>query len=116
MPEPGTGSRIPKTTTPDGFPIPPPQPSACTVDLGSIQHDLGKQTEAVATLKEQSKDHDTKLGKVCQDVNDAKAAGKTLRWVAIVAASVVGGHCNGIFSSLCVRRKRQIVHENLACH
>jgi hypothetical protein len=74
-------------TTPEAFPIPPPQLYA--VDLGSIQRDLGRLTEAVDTLKGQLKDHDARLGKVYQDVHDIKSAGKALRWVIGIVSGIV---------------------------
>jgi hypothetical protein len=75
-------SRIPKRnlSSPDDFPIPPPQQPP--IDLSSIQRELGRLSEAVDTLKEQSKAQSIKLDAVSVVVAGAKAAGRLL-WVAV---------------------------------
>lgn len=66
-----------RTTTPPQYDVPPPQlPGAdysYTVELvGSIQNQLGKLTEAVDSLKTQSKEHGIELKTIAKDVHAAK--------------------------------------------
>ena len=89
------GSRAP--TTPEGYPTTPPQQTfssgdySYTVELVSaIQHELGKLTEAVNSLKEQSKDQGKKLDEVRMDVHAAKSAGKALLWIVGVVGTLLG--------------------------
>ena len=96
MPESGKSSRgpkVPNLTTPEAFPTTAPQfPSgdySYTVELvSSIQHQLGRLTEAVESLKDQTKEQGAKLGKISQDVHAAK-----------VVIGIVGGFIGlvGIF-------------------
>jgi hypothetical protein len=79
MPEP-KAPKAPKSvapTTPETYPTTPPQlPSgdySYTVELvGTIQHELGKLTEAVNNLSHKSKDHGDKLDHACKDIHAAK--------------------------------------------
>jgi hypothetical protein len=72
--------------TPEAFPIPPPQ---LPTDLGTIQHQLGGLTEAVATLKEQSREQSAKLDAILLDVHTAKGALKVLRWLLGIVGAIV---------------------------
>jgi hypothetical protein len=78
MPEKGKTGRVPPNlTTPESFPTTTPQlPSgdySYTVELvGSIQHQLGKLTEAVSALSERTKGHGEKLDQACRDIHVAK--------------------------------------------
>jgi hypothetical protein len=87
VPDLGKGSR-PRANlaTPEAFVIPPPQPP---VDLGSIQHQLGRLTEAVETLKDQSREQGAKLDALLLDVHTAKGALKVLRWLLGIVGAVV---------------------------
>lgn len=86
----------PQVTPPRFAETPPPQylPSgdySYTVELvGTIQHTLGKLTEAVESLKEQSKEHGKKLDEVRMDVHGAKSAGKALLWAVGVVGALLG--------------------------
>lgn len=79
MPEP-KAPRAPKNvapTTPESYSTTPPQlPSgdySYTVELvGTIQHELGKLTEAVNNLSNKAKDHGEKLDHICKDIHAAK--------------------------------------------
>ena len=47
-----------------------------TVELvGTIQHQLGKLTEALDSLKEQSKEHGTELKAIGKDIHAVKVVG-----------------------------------------
>jgi hypothetical protein len=66
-----------KSSVPTKFPdTTPPLPSgdySYTVELvGSIQHQLGKLTEAVSVLSERTKGHGDKLDQACRDIHVAK--------------------------------------------
>lgn len=86
MPEPVKGSR-PRANleTPEAYPVPPLQ---LPTDL-AIQHQLGRLAEAVETLKDQSKEHGTKLDAIFLDVHTAKGALRVLRWLLGVMGAVV---------------------------
>jgi hypothetical protein len=88
VPDSGKGSR-PKANlaTPEAFPIPTPQ---APIDLGSIQHQLGRTTEAVETLKEQIKEHGKKIEDVRMDVHAAKVGGKILLWIVGAVGTLLG--------------------------
>jgi hypothetical protein len=84
-------------TTPEGYPTIPSganYPSgdySYTVELvGAIQHQLGRLTEAVDSLKEQSKKTGEKLDEVRMDVHAAKAGGKALLWVVGIVGTLLG--------------------------
>jgi hypothetical protein len=72
--------------TPEAFPIPPPQ---LPIDLGTIQNQLGRLTEAVETLKDQSKDQGAKLDAIRLEVHTAKGALKVIRWLLGIVGAVV---------------------------
>ena|SRR5487761_1225478 len=98
--------RIPPTT-PENYPTIPsgtPYPSgdySYTVELvGAIQHQLGKLTEAVTSLKDQSKETSKKLDEVRMDVHAAKAAGKTLLWIVGIFGSLLGITLGAYFRQL----------------
>lgn len=83
-----------ESTTPARYPdIPPPQahPSgdySYTVELvATINREIGRLTEAVNSLKEQSKDRDHKIDDVLKEVH---AVSKDIH-AAKVTAGVVGG-------------------------
>lgn len=71
---------------------------AYTVELvGTIQHSLGKLTEAIENLKDQAKERDRKFEDLCKevqavgrDVHGAKVAGKALLWVVSVVGALIG--------------------------
>jgi hypothetical protein len=84
-----------RATTPPQHDIPTPQlPGAdysYTVELvGAIQNQLGMLTEAVNSLKEQSKETSKKLDDVRMDVHAAKAAGKALLWIVGIVGTLLG--------------------------
>jgi len=58
--------------------------------VGSLNHQLGKLTEAVETLKEHAREQGKKLDEIRMDVHGAKAAGKTLLWVVGVVGTLLG--------------------------
>lgn len=81
---------MPKDRTPvppPDFPVtPPPQlPSAdysYTVELvGSIQNQLGRLTEAIESLKEQTKEHGKELKTIGNDVHATKVSVKVAAWL-----------------------------------
>lgn len=91
------GKSAAPSATPESFPTTPPQPQppgadySYTVELvGAIQHQLGRLTEAVESLKEHSKEQGKKLDDIRLDVHAAKAAGKTLLWVVGAAGTLLG--------------------------
>lgn len=97
MPEPRPPRQRGTPITPENTPTTPPALSypgadySYTVELvGTIQHELGKLTEAVNSLKEQSKETGKKLDDVRMDVHAAKAAGKTLLWVVGIVGTLLG--------------------------
>src|SRR5579862_8001398 len=80
--------RFAETTPPQAHPS---GDYSYTVELvGSIQHQLGKLTEAVDSLKKQSTEHGTKLDDVRMDVHGAKSAAKALLWVVGVVGALLG--------------------------
>jgi len=90
-------------TTPEGYPTSPsPQhlPSgdySYTVEVvGTINHALGKLTEAVETLKEQSREHGKELKQIGRDIHAAKMVGGFL----IAAAGLVGWVVHEVISYL----------------
>ena len=59
-----------------------------TVELmATIQHTLGRLTEAIESLKAQSKEHGNELKTIGKDVYAAKAVGRTLLWVVGVVGT-----------------------------
>lgn len=82
--------------TPEEFPTSPRQQYTSgdysyTVELvATLNHALGKLTEAVDSLKEASKEHGKKIDDVRMDVHAAKAAGKALLWVVGVVGTLLG--------------------------
>jgi len=107
--ETGRAPRVPRATltTPEEFTTASPHsayPSgdySYTVELvGSIQNALGKLTEAVDALKEQSKDHGKKIDEVRMDVHGAKAVFKTLLWVVGVVGTLLGIILSAYFRQL----------------
>jgi len=76
-------------SVPTSFPdITPPLPSgdySYTVELvGRIQHQLGKLTEAVESMKVQIKDHGSEIKDISKDIHTAKTTVKIVG--AILAA------------------------------
>jgi hypothetical protein len=98
MSEPGKGSRGPKgtsLTTPEAFPTTAPQlPSgdySYTVELvGSIQHQLGKLTEAVETLKSKMESHGKELAAIGRDVHTAKVVLGIIGGLVTIIATILG--------------------------
>jgi hypothetical protein len=98
MVEPGKGSRGPKSTsltTPEAFPTTAPQlPSgdySYTVELvGSIQHQLGKLTEAVETLKTKAESHSKELRDIGKDVHTAKVVMGIVGGIVTIIATFLG--------------------------
>lgn len=98
MAEPGKSSRGPKNTsltTPEAFPTTAPQlPSgdySYTVELvGSIQHQLGKLTEAVETLKAKADAHSKELTDIGRDVHTAKVVLGVIGGLVTVIATFLG--------------------------
>jgi hypothetical protein len=97
MPDPKPPRTPRAPTTPEGFPTVPPSVNyssgdySYTVELvGAIQHQLGRLTEAVDSLKEQSKKTSEKLDDVRMDVHAAKAGAKTLLWVVGLVGALIG--------------------------
>jgi hypothetical protein len=94
----GKPSRTRAAATPEDFPTTPSShtgyPSgdySYTVELVSaIQHQLGALTEAVNSLKDQTKEQGKKLDDVRMDVHAAKAGGKTLLWVVGIVGTLLG--------------------------
>jgi hypothetical protein len=92
MTETGKYSRSTRSTaptTPEAYPTPPPPlPSgdySYTVEIVmKMQQTLGKLTEAVDTLKEQSKEQAADIRQIGKDVHTAKVV------VSIVGALLVG--------------------------
>jgi len=95
--EPGKRQRQTAPSTPEEYPTPTPSTSYTSGDfsytvevVGTINHALGRLTEAVETLKEQMKEYGKKIEDVRMDVHAAKAAGKTLLWIVGVAGTILG--------------------------
>lgn len=89
--EPGKSRGRPQSTTPEEYPVTSSQsvyPSgdySYTVEIvATIQHQLGKLTEAVESLKEQAKTHGRKLEEIGKDVHAAKIV------IAVVGTLVAG--------------------------
>ena len=82
-------------STPQFADTPPPYTSAPDYSFLEIvmatQGTLGKLTEAVESLKEQSRSQDLKLDGVVKDVHGAKAAGKALLWAVGVVGTAIAG-------------------------
>lgn len=55
-----------------------------------MQEALGKLTEAVESLKEQSKEHGKELKEIGKDVHAAKAVARTLLWFVGAAGTLLG--------------------------
>ena len=72
------------------------------IDLGSIQHQLGRLTEAVETFKEQSREQGARLDAVRLDVHAAKIAVRVLKWivggVGIIVGILLTAFLNHVFS------------------
>lgn len=102
MPEKPQKPRSSSATTPDDFSVPSPTYTSgdysYTVELvGSIQHELGKLTEATGALKEQVKEHgrkideaSKKLDEVRMDIHGAKTGAKVLVWVIGIVGALLG--------------------------
>ena len=92
MPEKGQEESSRQATTPEDFPTTAPShlPSgdySYTVELvGTVQHTLGKLTEAVEGLKEQTKQHSTEIRTISQDIHSAKT---TMKVVGAILAAVL---------------------------
>ena len=92
MTETGKSSRAPRSTvptTPEAYPTTPPVlPSGdytYTVEIVmNMQQTLGKLTEAVDSLKEQSKEQATEIRGIGKDVHAAKVV------ISVVGALIVG--------------------------
>jgi hypothetical protein len=93
--EPGKPPRHPRpaTATPEDYPVSSSQPSypsgdySYTVELvGTIQHQLGKLTEAVETLKTKTDQHGKTLEDVGRDIHTAKT---TLKIVGAILAGLL---------------------------
>jgi hypothetical protein len=88
--KPSRSSRAP--TTPEDFPVTsqsayPSGDYSYTVELvGTIQHQLGKLTEAVESLKEKTNHHGDKIEQIGKDIHGAKVA---LYVVGIIVAGAV---------------------------
>jgi hypothetical protein len=91
-----TRAQRPASTTPEDY----PSVSSSTYPSGDytytlevvmgMQATLGKLTEAVNALKEQSKDHGKELKEIGKDVHAAKVAGKTLLWIVGIVGTLLG--------------------------
>ena len=85
-------------TTPEDYPTSAPPHAAYpsgdysyTVELVStIQHQLGKLTEAADALKEQVKEQGTELRKISQDVHAAKVVLSLVGGLILLAAGFFG--------------------------
>jgi hypothetical protein len=96
MPEPKSPKgRSVAPTTPESYPTTPPHfpggDYSYTVDLvGSINHELGKLTQAVETLSERSKAHGEKLDQACRDIHVAKVILSILGGLVAIGATFAG--------------------------
>lgn len=96
-PQEGPSPREGPTTTPSRYPeITPPQtyPSGefsyiLEIVMGT-QATLGRLTEAVESLKEQSREHDKKLDQVRMDVHAGKTTVKVVGTILAVAITFAG--------------------------
>ena len=99
MAEKGTGRpRAPRgdSTTPEDYSV-VSSSAASSGDFSytlevvmSMQATLGKLTESVNALKEQSKDHGKELKEISKDVYAAKVLGKTLLGIVGVVGTLLG--------------------------
>ena len=78
------------STTSSGSGLPGADYSYTVELVGAIQNQLGRLTEAIESLKEQSKEQGKKLDDVRMDVHAAKSAGKALLWIVGIAGALVG--------------------------
>ena len=83
------------TTTPQHFPETTPHlPSAdysYTVELvGTLQNQLGRLTEAVESLKIQSRDQATELKTIGKDIHGAKVGIRIIIGVCALAGTIIG--------------------------
>jgi hypothetical protein len=80
--------------------MPPLYPSgdySYTVELvGTIQHELGRLTEAVNSLKEQSKEYGSKISQLSHAVHGAKVG----LWVIGVIVAAAGSACGFILKMI----------------
>ncbi len=96
MPENPRQSRSTGPTKPPDIPVSPTQqfPSgdySYTVELvGSIQNTLGRLTEAVDSLKEQSKDYGKEIKEISKDLHAAKVTGRALLWLVGAVGAILG--------------------------
>jgi len=58
--------------------------------VGTIQNQLGKLTEAVESLKEQSRIHSKELKDFSKDFHAAKITGKALLWLVGIVGAILG--------------------------
>jgi len=99
--DPQKGPRGP--TAPPEFPITPPPSSFPSAEysyilelVGTIQHELGKLTEAVESLKVQSKDQAKELKDIAKDVHAFKFGLKLIGGVFVLASAIIGFLLNHI--------------------
>lgn len=97
MPEPAKPSRRSNPTTPADYPTTPSGPTLSGLDhsfllqmMTDLKGSVAALKESVDNLKEQSREHGKKIEDVRMDVHAAKAAGRTLLWVAGVVGTLLG--------------------------
>ena len=119
MVESGKGSRgpkVPNLTTPEAFPTTAPQlPSgdySYTVELvGTIQHQLGRLTEAVETLKTQTTEHGNKLSSIGQDIHAAKTTLKVVGAILAALLAFAGWVGNKAIDAFVQSRQASAIHQ-----
>ena len=89
-----------RATTPEGFPTTassqlPSGDYSYTVELvGTMQNTLGKLTEAVEGLKEQTKQNNTEIRAISQDIHTAKTMMKVVGAIMAAALAFAGWAIN----------------------
>jgi hypothetical protein len=88
--EPGRATPPPQFAETPPFSYPSGDYSYTVELVATIQHTLGRLTEAVESLKAQSKEHSDEIKAIGKDVYAAKAVGRTLLWVVGVVGTLLG--------------------------
>ena len=100
MPERGHEGPSRQATTPEEFPTAasshlPSGDYSYTVELvGTMQNTLGKLTEAVEGLKEQTKQNNTEIRAISQDIHAAKTTMKVVGVIMAAALAFAGWAIN----------------------